>query len=194
MPAWRVASFACAGALSAAVLSAGGADPDLEDPGVVASASRRASLESASGGRAALAGGAGGGPTLHPRLPERVTARLERAIPVAKERLREYASCEALFTRLGADGEATLDGASYYPAGPRQERKYCRDGSFALTTVGGSAVVLCRSFSRLNDHDAAIILLHEALHLAGQTEYPSDTRAPDTLRITEMVMEGCRLF
>jgi hypothetical protein len=194
MSAWRLASLVCGGALSASVLSAAGSDPDLEDPGAVVGASRSRSVESTSSVTATITGGAARGPTLHPRLPDRVTARLERAIPVAKEHLREYSSCEALFTRLGADGETTLDRGSFYPAGPRQERKYCRDGSFAITTVGGSAVVLCRSFAHLSDEQAAIILIHEALHMAGQTEYPSDARAPDTLRITEMVMEGCRLF
>jgi hypothetical protein len=130
---------------------------------------------------------------LHPRLSERVTARLNEAIPIALEHLRDHPSCRALFARLGADGVAKLNSTSYYPAGARQERKYCRGGSFAITTVGGSAVVLCRSFARLSDQRAAIILIHEALHFAGQTEYPSDSDAPDGIGITKMVMRSCRL-
>ena len=63
-----------------------------------------------------------------------------------------------------------------------------------MTAVGNPDVVLCRSFARLSDSEAAIILLHEALHLAGQPEYPIDPDAPNGLEITKMVMEGCRLF
>ncbi len=111
-----------------------------------------------------------------------------------QERLRNYASCRALFTRLGSDGAAKVNGASYHPASAEQERRYCRRGVFALTTVGASAVALCRSFARLSGHQAAIILIHEALHLAGQNEYPAAPDAPDSLAITEMVMAGCRLF
>jgi len=111
-----------------------------------------------------------------------------------QERLRDYASCRALFGRLGSDGAVKLNGASYYPASPEQERKYCGRGVSAVTTVGGSAVFLCRSFARLSGQQAAIILIHEALHLAGQTEYPASPEAPDSSAITEMVMTGCRLF
>jgi hypothetical protein len=129
-----------------------------------------------------------------PRLSARVAARLNEGIPVVQERLRDYASCRALFARLGSDGAVKLDGASYYPASAEQERKVCRPDVFAVTTVGGSAVVLCRRFARLSRQEAAIILIHEALHLAGQTEYPAAPEAPDSLAITEMVMTGCRLF
>jgi len=86
-----------------------------------------------------------------------------------------------------------LNSTSYYPAGASQERKHCRRGSLAMTRVGKSAVALCRSFARLSDHEAAIILIHEALHFAGQTEYPSDPDAPDGIGITKMVMKGCQL-
>ena len=86
-----------------------------------------------------------------------------------------------------------LNSTSYYPAGASQERKHCRRGSLAMTTVGGSAVALCRNFARLSDQEAAIILIHEALHFAGQTESPSDSDAPDGIGITRMVMKSCRL-
>ncbi len=133
-------------------------------------------------------------PILHPQLSERLTARLNAGIPVVQERLRNYASCRALFARLGSDGAVKLNGASYYPASAEQERRYCRRDVFALTTVGGSAIILCRRFVRLSGQQAAIILIHEALHLAGQTEYPAAPEAPDSSAITEMVMTGCRLF
>jgi hypothetical protein len=129
-----------------------------------------------------------------PVLSQRATARLAEGIRVGHERLRKHASCRALFERLGDDGAATLDRASYHPASPEQERKHCRRGVFALTTVGASAVVLCRGFARLSPQQAAIILIHEALHLAGQEEAPAAPGAPDSLAITGSVMAGCRLL
>jgi hypothetical protein len=131
---------------------------------------------------------------LPPVLSERATARLAEGIRVGQERLREHASCRALFERLGEDGAATLDRASYHPASPEQETRHCRRGVFALTTVGASAVALCRGFARLSGQQAAIILIHEALHLAGQPESPAAPGAPPSLAITEMVMRGCWLF
>jgi len=132
---------------------------------------------------------------LHPRLPERVTAKVSSAIVVAREHLRDNASCRALFARFDADGVDKINATAYYPAGKKQERKYCRRGrSYAITAVGGSDVVLCKRFGRLSDQRAAIILIHEALHFAGQTESPVDPGAPDADSITRMVMQGCRFF
>jgi len=87
-----------------------------------------------------------------------------------------------------------LDRASYHPASGAHEGRYCRGNGYAVTVVGRSAVGLCRKFRRLSDQEAAIILLHEALHFAGQTEYPADPAAPDALTITKRVETSCRLY
>jgi hypothetical protein len=134
------------------------------------------------------------GPLLDPGLPEPVAATLGRGLPVVEERLRKYESCRALFARLGSDAAAALERASYHPASAEQERRDCRPDVFALTTVGGSAITLCRRFAHLSAQQAATILLHEALHVAGQAEYPAAPAAPDSLAITGMVMKGCWLF
>jgi hypothetical protein len=143
---------------------------------------------------AIAAEGAARRPSLAPQLSARVTARFNEALSVALERLRTLTSCRSLFAPLGADGAAELNGASYYPASREQEKKYCRRGVFAVTTVGGSAVVLCRRFGHLSGQQAAVILIHEALHLAGQSEDRVDDEAPSSLEITERVMKGCWLF
>ena len=134
------------------------------------------------------------GPFLHPSLSERIQVRLSEGIPVALGRLQDHRSCRALFERLGADGATTLLATSYYLASARQESRYCRRSAYAFTEVGGSAVVVCRRFAHLSGGEAAIILLHEALHDAGQTEYPKDPSAPAAAGITKMVMKGCQLF
>ncbi len=157
-------------------------------------ASERASLESRSCPPAVTSGTPAQGPVLHPGLSPGIASRLDTAIPVALQHLRDNPSCRALVASFGVDGEAKLNSSSYYPAGARHRRRHCRRGSLAVTTVGSSAVGLCPRFARLSDKRAAIILIHEALHFAGQTEYPSDSRATDGRGITKMVMKSCRLF
>jgi hypothetical protein len=176
---FRCATILCTTAFVAAVASAGGGNRDsgrlaLAPSGISAAARRPA-----------------GAPL---ELSQALARRLDEGIPVAQKRLRDFASCRALFTRLGSDGAAEVAGASYRPASAEQERRYCRRGVEALTNVGGAAVALCRSFAHLSSQQAAIILIHEALHLAGQTEYPQAARAPDSRALTEMVMSSCQLF
>jgi hypothetical protein len=156
-------------------------------------ASESVSPEGTESAAAVVTGVVARGPMLHPRLPDGVTARVNEAIPIAQKHLRNHPSCRELFARLGADGVVLLNRTSYYPAGRKQERRHCYGDVHAVTTVGGSAVVLCRSFAHLSDQEAAIILLHEALHFAGQPEYPLDHEAPDARAITRTVMEGCRI-
>jgi hypothetical protein len=174
--ACRCATIACAAGLAATELL--GSD---RDRGLVESSATAMAIEAAD-------------PRPASRLSERVARKLNEGIPVVKERLRSHASCRALFSRLGSDGAAKVEDASYHAASAEQERKHCRRGVFALTTVGAPAVALCRSFARLSGQQAAIILLHEALHLAGQAEYPAVPGAPDSLAISRMVMTACWLF
>jgi hypothetical protein len=198
MSACRCAVFVCAVVFVASVASGSENDPGPDEAGVVtarlASASEIAPQRGVSSAAAVVTGAAARGPILHPALSERLRAKLHHAIPIARKRLRDYPSCGALFARFGADGVVKLDGTSYFPAGRKQEGKYCRRYSHAFTEVGGSNVVLCRSFAHLSDQQAAIILIHEALHFAGQTESPVDPDAPDAIAITKMVMQGCWLF
>ena len=127
-------------------------------------------------------------------LPPAVRDALARSLPLAQERIGGQRACGALFTRLGAEGTARLAATSYRLAAGERGGRSCRRGVHALTAVGGTVVALCPSFARLTAAQAALILIHEALHSAGQTEYPSDPAAPDSRAITRMVMEGCRLF
>jgi len=103
-------------------------------------------------------------PTLEPPLPSRVRSVVEESLPLAYERLAAHRTCRALFARLGADGAATLAATSYYAASPSEERRYCRGTSHALTRVGDLRVGLCRSFGRLRQTEAAVLLIHEAQH------------------------------
>jgi hypothetical protein len=67
-------------------------------------------------------------------------------------------------------------------------------GSVAYTFVGGGAPIwLCREFSRLTDKGAAMIIIHEALHHAGLTEWPKDPKGMRSGRINRMVTKRCGL-
>lgn len=132
---------------------------------------------------------------IHERLPEGVARRIAEALPVAVEHVRDNPACQELFERLGADALTIFARSIYYPMPAEHEREYCRLGRiYAVTTVGGDIVLPCRSFARLSAREAAIILIHEALHHAGQTEYPSDPDAPDSEELTRVVMRSCRLY
>jgi hypothetical protein len=175
---FRCAAILCTTAIAPAVASAGTGD---RDSGRLASAS---SGISAAVRRSPVSFG----------LSKLLAKRLDEGIPVAQKRLRDFASCRALFSRLGADGAATLSAAAYHAASAEQERRYCGRGVEALATVGGSAVALCRGFAHLSGQDAAIILIHEALHLAGQPEAPATSGAPDSRQLTEAVIASCQLL
>ena len=196
LPVWRRATLVCTAVLAASAASGRDGSLGMGEPGastLVIGASERTVLERTPREMALGSDAASPGPTLHPLLSKRVKAKLHGAIPVAVKHLRNYRRCQGLFDRLGANGIAKINATSYYPAGAKQERRYCRGGSQAITTVGGSDVVLCRSFGRLSNQQAALILIHEALHFAGQSEYPLDASAPNGVAISRMVMRSCRL-
>jgi hypothetical protein len=52
---------------------------------------------------------------------------------------------------------------------------------------------LCPSFSHRSPHEDAMYLLHEALHYAGQTEFPSDPQALTSSAINRLVRSRCKL-
>ena len=65
--------------------------------------------------------------------------------------------------------------------------------SSAFTEVGSSVTYLCRDFGRLAPEQAAIRLVHEALHHAGLPEAPADPTALASAEINELVARDCRL-
>jgi hypothetical protein len=67
----------------------------------------------------------------------------------------------------------------------------CERG-YAATIVGAPSTFVCRNFQHLSDERAALVLIHEALHHAGLTEYPQDPEAMTSARINRMVDKSCR--
>lgn len=117
--------------------------------------------------------------------------KLAAALEIATGSLAHDPGCRRLFEELGQDGEKLLESARYRHANVLQEARVCsRADAFAV--VGGRVTVLCRSFARLSDLDAATVILHEALHHAGLSEWPVDEQARRSHEISRLVAVRCR--
>jgi hypothetical protein len=132
-----------------------------------------------------------------PTISSKVSAKNRRkfldAFGVAVERVHEVPECRQLFTDLGADGMSTLDMIVVLPIGRAQAQGGVCRGTSAYTLVGGGPIWVCRDFSRLSDTQAAMVIIHEALHHAGLSEYPQDPDAMTSTLINQMVMKKCGL-
>jgi hypothetical protein len=140
-------------------------------------------------------------PFIHPSMDPAVRAKLEVGLELAAERVRDIETCGDLFTRLGADGLDILNNSLYMQVNNhlREVRVCGRNGAarslgaknLAYTKVGAASTWICRHFSRVSAETAAIALIHEALHHAGLTEWPSDRLAMTSEQITKMVRNAC---
>lgn len=129
---------------------------------------------------------------IQPRLADSLTGDLRRqlklAFNVALGVVRSSPRCAALFNAYGADGVGTLANSRYTFAG-----RLCKEGVVAYTAVGSPATWVCPGFARLSPHEGAVILVHEALHGAGMTEWPQDPDGPTSLEINRVVRTACGL-
>lgn len=125
-------------------------------------------------------------------LPTMVRYRLDRAFPIAVDRVREVASCRDLFAGLGADGLQKLTRTIYLPPQPGEGRT-CRGRVTAFTGVDQPHTRLCPAFADLSTDQAVTIVLHEALHFAGLDERPHDPKGLTPLQINRMVESACGL-
>jgi hypothetical protein len=136
-----------------------------------------------------------------PNIDRRISAEMSQknrdqlivAFEVALERVQKMEECRDLFTELGAEPMATLSGVTFYPMGRREALPNMCRGADAYTMVGGGPTWLCRDFWRLSDKRAAMIIIHEALHHAGLTEWPRDPDGMRSVAINRMVAERCGL-
>jgi hypothetical protein len=128
-------------------------------------------------------------------VPLTLRFRLQVARSTALEALGSRSACRAMFERFGTDGGRELSRTLYVGARSERDLEVCGErGAAAHTTVGGSRTVLCvAAFVRLPRHEAAVILLHEALHQAGQTEQPWDPEAPTSGELNRWVRKRCGL-
>jgi hypothetical protein len=131
-------------------------------------------------------------PKIESRVPRPVHQRLVVGYTTAMQRVRSLESCGALFAELGADGIEVLSATTY--SGPQTdfESEVC-GGSTAFTAVGRADTRLCPGFGDLKSNDAALVLIHEALHHAGLEEAPGYEGAMTAVEIDELVAKHCGL-
>jgi hypothetical protein len=125
----------------------------------------------------------------------RTRVRLTVALRLADERLRNLPACSSLFDDLGADGLTRLRATRYQSVADVGGERVCGRGlgAAAFTTVGNLRTVICPGFDRLGSDEAAVIVLHEALHSAGLGEWPLDPDGQNGGEINRMVRLACGL-
>jgi hypothetical protein len=131
-------------------------------------------------------------PKIESRVPRPVYQRLVVGYTTAMQRVRSLESCNGLFAQLGADGAEVLSTTVY--SGPQTdfESEVC-GRSTAFTAVGRPDTRLCPGFGDLKSDDAAVVLIHEALHHAGLEEAPGHEGALTAVEIDEIVVKHCGL-
>jgi hypothetical protein len=129
-------------------------------------------------------------PWIHPSMPDAVRAKLDAAFQLAIRRVAEQPRCGGLFLDLGVDGVGTLLETLYFPANPFKEKERCRS-SWAYTYVEAAPTRLCRKFAALSNEQAAMVLIHEALHHAGLAEAPWWRASPTAYAINLRVQKSC---
>jgi hypothetical protein len=129
-------------------------------------------------------------PWIYPLMPKSMKRKLDDAFDIAVARVLDEPECAGLFSALGSDGVHMLESSLYFVAGPYKETEVCRT-AVAFAYVGDAPVKLCRRFSYLSDNQAAMILIHEALHHAGLPEHPQDPNALPGWAINRLVQSTC---
>ena len=130
-------------------------------------------------------------PSIAGNLPSPVWVALGSAYRMAQERLRTNAQCGELFTNLGALGPRLLGQAIFAPSSTSRDRDVCAGCAVAVTEVRGRVIRLCPRFGELPVRAAALILIHETLHLAGLRERPPDPTALTSAEINTLVAANC---
>jgi hypothetical protein len=124
----------------------------------------------------------------------RLVAAVRDARAVALDRLGEHAECRGLFASHGADGSRLLIGADYRNAVPDEAGGLCEKGAAAFTGMRSGRTALCSdNFLKLGRHYGAVVLLHEALHVAGLGQAPHHAHAQTPQEIDRMVRRSCGL-
>lgn len=128
----------------------------------------------------------------HPRtrgpLPAAMKGRLESAYPLALRIVESRPGCQGLFAPWRVPAELVFQRMVFFSA---TEKATCMTGAPAFNYFGHPLTGLCDSFSRLAVAEAAVLLIHEALHVAGLNEYPNDPMAMTPAQITRLVRSSC---
>ena len=131
---------------------------------------------------------------VQPYVSGRSLMVLRRGVRLAEGRLRKNSTCRQLFEAFGKDGLEELDESLYHWVAMDREETPCQQKhAAAFTWVGEDLTCLCPAFGSLSVNDAAIALVHGALHHAGLTEQPGDPLGMTRDQIDQLVRTSCRL-
>jgi hypothetical protein len=123
-----------------------------------------------------------------------LVAAVRAARAMALERLGEHAECRGLFDSHGADGARLLAESAYRSALPDEAGGLCEKGAAAFTGMRSGRTALCEdNFLKLDRQYGAVVLLHEALHVAGLGQAPHHAHAQTPQEIDRMVRRSCGL-
>ena len=119
---------------------------------------------------------------------------VRNARALALDRIGEHAACRELFAAHGADAERLLADAAYRRAEPDEAGGLCERGAAAFTGMRTGRTAICAdNFLKLGRHYGAVVLLHEALHVAGLGQAPHHPGAHTSREIDWMVRHSCGL-
>ena len=183
----------CVGALAIGVPFAWASDSvesgaPMEPPEVAAVATTAVGSASVDGGAQTICK-----PTISSKVALKDQRKISDGFEVALERVREVPECREMFGELGANATDALAKLVFIPIGRAEARGNVCRGVSAYTLHGGGPIWVCRQFSKLSDTQAAMIIIHEALHHAGLTEHPQDPDGMTSAVINQMVMKQCGL-
>ena len=130
-------------------------------------------------------------PNLRGTLPSEVEDVLREAFTLALDRVRHVPSCRALFEDFITSANQRLTTTLYSPPIGSRTTDSCARGALAYTGVGRSITHLCAGFGGLSLEQAAIVLIHEALHYSGMEEAPFYEGALTSKEINELVRDEC---
>ena len=123
-----------------------------------------------------------------------LTAAVRSAQSIALDRLGKEEECRELFAERGADGARLLLEADYRVAQPGEAGGLCEQGASAFTGMTTGRTAFCQhSFLKLPAPRRAIVLLHEALHVAGMGQHPLHPGAMTAREINGVVARSCDL-
>lgn len=123
-------------------------------------------------------------------LDPRVAVKLRAGHKLAARRLGTHPPCRALFAERRQSGAAVISNMEFAVG----DGAACAPGVAATTSVGGSVTRLCRaSLPRLDRYQIATLLIHEALHQAGLSEWPHDPEGLTSQQINRLVSSRCGL-
>lgn len=130
-------------------------------------------------------------PRVYGRLSDRSARNIRLGYALAIRMVRLTPACSAMFEPFHAEAVESLTSTLYAVPTALEGTRICDGRVAAFTVVGGRVTKLCPEFGGLHPRDAALTLVHEALHSAGMPESPTTPNALTSQEISALVAGAC---